>query len=74
MTPKIPPAAWDRHALEVARGIASLDRSKIHQVQFTAIVQQAIVDAMMMARAETDLQWATELRNCTESQTGGAPC
>lgn len=74
MTLKTPPAAWDRHALEVARGIATLDRSKIPPAQFISIIQSALVDAMMMARAETDLQWATELRTCTKSQTGGAAC
>jgi hypothetical protein len=53
MTPKTPPAAWDRHALEVARGIASLDRAKIPPAQFTAIVQTAIVGAMMLAADES---------------------
>lgn len=70
MTPKTPPAAWDRHALEVARGIASLDRAKIPPAQFVSIIQAALVDAMRMAREETDLQWATELRKCVKPETG----
>jgi len=49
MKPKTPPAEWDRHALEVARGISQLDRSKIPPAQFTAIVHEAIVDGMMRA-------------------------
>ncbi|WP_175784632.1 hypothetical protein [Burkholderia ambifaria] len=50
MSKRTPPAEWDRHALEVARGIASLDRSKLPGLttQFVAILQSAIVDAMMM--------------------------
>lgn len=53
MTTRTPPADWDRHALEVARGIASLDRSKTRPAQFVAIIQEAIVDAMMRAADET---------------------
>ncbi|WP_176077480.1 hypothetical protein [Burkholderia dolosa] len=49
MSPRTPPADWDRHALEVARGIASLDRSNIPAAQFRAIVHTAIVDGMLMA-------------------------
>jgi len=50
MSKRTPPAEWDRHALEVARGIASLDRSKLPGLttQFVSILQSAIVDAMMM--------------------------
>ncbi|MDR8102469.1 hypothetical protein KPB04_12095 [Burkholderia cenocepacia] len=50
MSPRTPPADWDRHALEVARGIASIDRAKLPGLttQFVAILQSAIVDAMMM--------------------------
>jgi hypothetical protein len=55
MTRKTPPAAWDRRALEVARGIATLDRSKISPAQFTAIVQTAIVDGMMLVADESAL-------------------
>lgn len=53
MTRKVPPADWDRHAQEVARGIATLDRSKIPVAQFTAIIHEAIVDAMMLVADET---------------------
>lgn len=51
MTIKTPPKDWDRHAQVVARSIASLDRSRLpgSTAQFTAIVHEAIVDAMMMA-------------------------
>lgn len=51
MTRPTPPAAWDRHALEVARGIAQIDRSKLPGLttQYVAILQSAIVDAMVMA-------------------------
>lgn len=70
MTLKTPPAAWDRRALEVARGIATLDRSKIPPAQFIAIIQSALVDAMMRASDET----LAELRTCAKSQTGGAAC
>jgi hypothetical protein len=51
MTIKTPPVDWDRHALVVARSIASLDRARLpgSTTQFTAIVHEAIVDAMMMA-------------------------
>ncbi len=50
-TSTTPPAAWDRHALEVARGIASIDRSKLPGLttQFVAILQEAIVESMKMA-------------------------
>lgn len=55
MSAKTPPAAWDKHALEVARGIASIDRSRLpgSTTQFVAIIQSAIVDAMMTAREST---------------------
>lgn len=49
--PKTPPAEWDRRALEIARGIASIDRSKLPGLtnQFVAILQEAIVSAMTFA-------------------------
>jgi hypothetical protein len=55
MTTKTPPVDWDRHAQLVARSIASIDRSRLpgSKTQFTAIIHDAIVDAMMMA-AESD--------------------
>ncbi|KVN25614.1 hypothetical protein WJ63_15910 [Burkholderia pyrrocinia] len=48
---RTPPAEWDRHALEVARGIASIDRSKLPGLttQFVEILHKAIVDSMMLA-------------------------
>ncbi|HIE4429998.1 TPA: hypothetical protein ACXM9H_000969 [Burkholderia multivorans] len=49
MSTRPPPAEWDRHALEVARGIASIDRSKIKPVQFVDVLHQAIVGAMFVA-------------------------
>ncbi|HDR9834692.1 TPA: hypothetical protein QDC51_001456 [Burkholderia multivorans] len=50
---RTPPAAWDRHALEVARGIASIDRSKIKPVQFVDALHQAIVGAMYVSAYDT---------------------
>lgn len=46
-----PPAEWDRHALDVARRIATIDRSKLPGLttQYVAILQEAIVGSMMMA-------------------------
>ncbi|SKC78442.1 hypothetical protein SAMN05445504_2393 [Burkholderia sp. CF099] len=54
MPAKTPPAAWDRHALEVARGIASIDRARLpgSTTQFVAILQCAIVESMMIAAEE----------------------
>jgi hypothetical protein len=51
MTIKTPPVDWDRHAQLVARSIAGIDRSRLpgSKTQFTAIIHDAIVDAMMMA-------------------------
>ncbi|MDE1009995.1 MAG: hypothetical protein OSB38_30485 [Paraburkholderia fungorum] len=51
MTLKPPPVDWDRHAQLVARSIAGLDRTRLSggKKQFTAIIHEAIVDAMMMA-------------------------
>ncbi|CAG4887884.1 hypothetical protein [Paraburkholderia saeva] len=68
MSLKTPPAAFDRHALEVARGIASIDRSKLPGLttQYVAILQEAIVQSMMMAADEV----RAELRNCEKTQTG----
>lgn len=51
MTAKTPPAAFDRHALVVARGIADLTARP--RAQLVEIVREAIVDAMMMAREHT---------------------
>jgi hypothetical protein len=55
-TAKTPPAAFDRHALGVAKGIAAIDRSKLPGLttQFVAILQSAIVESMMMAAEETN--------------------
>lgn len=61
MSSKTPPAEWDRHALEVARGISQLDRSKIPPAQFTAIVQEAIVDGMKLAADESSLTAAPSI-------------
>lgn len=49
--PKTPPAEFDRHALEIARGIASIDRSRLagSTAQFVAILQEAIVQSMQIA-------------------------
>ncbi|WP_227242433.1 hypothetical protein [Paraburkholderia caribensis] len=54
MSAKTPPAEWDCHALEVARGIASIDRARLpgSTTQFVAILQTAIVQSMMMAADE----------------------
>lgn len=73
MSPRTPPAEWDRHALEVARGIASIDRSKRPGLttQFTAILQQAIVDAMMMAADGTLSRPAVTIR-CGEIHLNAA--
>lgn len=51
MTTKTPPVAWDRHALKVAKGIATIDRSKLPGLttQYVAILQEAIVASMWMA-------------------------
>ncbi len=55
MTAKAPPVDWDRHAQLVARSIAGIDRSRLpgSKTQFTAIIHEAIVDAMMMAVEQT---------------------
>ncbi|WP_233343492.1 hypothetical protein [Burkholderia cepacia] len=73
MSTRTPPAEWDRHALEVARGIASIDRSKLPGLttQFTAILQSAIVDAMMMAAEGTLSRPAVTIR-CGEIQLNAA--
>ncbi|KVS07781.1 hypothetical protein [Burkholderia vietnamiensis] len=73
MSPRTPPADWDRHALEVAPGIASIDRSKLPGLttQFTAILQSAIVDAMMMAAEGTLSRPAITIR-CGEIQLNAA--
>ncbi|WP_176048169.1 hypothetical protein [Burkholderia sp. BCC1644] len=65
MSTRTPPAEWDRHALEVARGIASIDRSKLPGLttQFTAILQSAIVDAMMMVAEGTLARPAVTIRS-----------
>ncbi|VWB88651.1 hypothetical protein BLA13014_04104 [Burkholderia aenigmatica] len=42
-------AEWDRHALEIARGVAAIDRSKMKPVQFVDAVHHAIVGAMYVA-------------------------
>ncbi|QTD90810.1 hypothetical protein [Burkholderia anthina] len=64
MSKRTPPADWDRHALEVARGIASIDRAKLPGLttQFVAILQTAIVDAMMMAAEGTLARPAVTIR------------
>jgi hypothetical protein len=51
MTIKTPPVDWDRHALVVARNLAGMDAPRLpgKKTQFTAIIHEAIVDAMMMA-------------------------
>lgn len=51
MTTKTPPVAWDRHALKVAKGIATIDRSKLPGLttQYVAILQEAIIASMWMA-------------------------
>lgn len=51
MTIKTPPKAWDRHAQVVARSIAGMDATRLpgKKTQLTAIIHEAIVDAMMMA-------------------------
>ncbi|MDN7913699.1 hypothetical protein [Burkholderia cepacia] len=43
------PADWDRHALDVAHGVAAIDRSKMKPVQFVDAVHHAIVGAMYVA-------------------------
>lgn len=49
MSPRTPPADWDRHAIEVARGIASIDRAKLKPSQFVDAVQHAVLGAMQVA-------------------------
>jgi hypothetical protein len=68
MTIKTPPKDWDRHAQVVARSIASLDRSRLpgSTAQFTAIVHEAIVDAMMMA-AESSTSRLINVQTFTSS-------
>lgn len=65
------PTEWQRHAIEVARGIASIDRSKLPRLtpQFVEILAEAIVESMKMAADET----RAELQTCAKSQTPAAP-
>lgn len=69
MTIKTPPVDWDRHAQVVARHLAGMDASRLpgKKTQFTAIVHEAIVDAMMMAAEDAE----AKLRDCAKTQTGG---
>ncbi|KWI89577.1 hypothetical protein [Burkholderia ubonensis] len=46
---RITPAEWDRHAWDVARGVAAIDRSKLKPSQFTDAVQHAVLGAMKVA-------------------------
>jgi hypothetical protein len=50
MTTRTPPAAFDRFATERARGIAALKLDAMPAARRTAIIHEAIVAAMMMAR------------------------
>lgn len=43
------PAEWDRHALEIARGVAAIDRSKMKPAQFVDAVHHAVMSAMQVA-------------------------
>ncbi|KVP11980.1 hypothetical protein WJ85_17260 [Burkholderia ubonensis] len=45
----LPPEKWDRHAWDIARGIADIDRSKLKPSQFIDAVQHAILSAMQIA-------------------------
>jgi hypothetical protein len=65
------PAEFDRHALEVARGIASIDRARLpgSTTQFVAILQTAIVQSMMMAAERspvTDAEMAKAMREVAD--------
>jgi hypothetical protein len=44
------PAELDRHALEIARSLASIDRSRLADKRFVEILHEAIVNAMVTAR------------------------
>jgi hypothetical protein len=68
MTTKTPPKAWDRHAQVVARSIAGMDATRLpgKKTQLTAIIHEAIVDAMMMAAEDVE----AKSRDCAKTQTG----
>ena len=46
-----PYADFDRYALEIARGLAQIDRNRLRggTEQFVAVLQAALVDAMIRA-------------------------
>ncbi|WP_157641650.1 hypothetical protein [Burkholderia ubonensis] len=49
MSLRTPPAEWDQHAWDVARGVAAIDRSKLKPAQFVDAVQHAVLGAMQVA-------------------------
>jgi hypothetical protein len=51
MSRPTPPAEFDEYALDMARRIASIDRARLPggKPQFLAVIQTALVDAMMFA-------------------------
>jgi hypothetical protein len=68
MSRPTPPSDFDEHALDMAKRIASIDRARLpgSTPQFIAVVQCALVDAMMLAAGYALEPHVTVKRNSIE--------